>query len=100
MEARDQKLYGAGELHRFNRDVEDALSRMQEKYTSIPEELGRDLKTVQSYIKKHEGFENDLVALEAQVRKFKVLRNFYYIHQGGYLLPHILLSVCLLAASR
>ena len=69
MEARDQKLFGAGELHRFNRDVEDALSRMQEKYSSIPEELGRDLKTVQSYIKKHEGFENDLVALEAQVGK-------------------------------
>ena len=67
MEARDQKLFGAGELHRFNRDVEDALSRMQEKYGSIPEELGRDLRTVQSYIKKHEGFENDLVALEAQV---------------------------------
>jgi len=71
VEARDQKLYGAGELHRFNRDVEDALSRMQEKYASIPEELGRDLKTVQSYIKKHEGFENDLVALEAQVIKLR-----------------------------
>jgi len=71
VEARDQKLCGAGELHRFNRDVEDALSRMQEKYASIPEELGRDLKTVQSYIKKHEGFENDLVALEAQVRMFR-----------------------------
>lgn len=73
MEARDQKLYGAGELHRFNRDVEDALSRMQEKYASIPEELGRDLKTVQSYIKKHEVFENDLVALEAQVTKFTLV---------------------------
>ena len=70
VEARDQKLHGAGELHRFNRDVEDALSRMQEKYASIPEELGRDLRTVQSYIKKHEGFENDLVALEAQVCEF------------------------------
>jgi len=50
---------------------------MQEKYTSIPEELGRDLKTVQSYIKKHEGFENDLVALEAQVLRLKlVLKSF------------------------
>lgn len=67
VETRDRKLHGAGELHRFNRDVEEALSRIQEKYTSIPEDLGRDLKTVQSYIKKHEGFESDLVPLEAQV---------------------------------
>jgi len=29
IEARDQKLFGAGEIHRFNRDVEDALTRIQ-----------------------------------------------------------------------
>ena len=68
VDARDQKLQGAGEIHRFNRDVEDALSRIQEKYTSIPEDRGKDLKAVQSYMKKHEGFENDLVALEAQLQ--------------------------------
>ncbi len=67
VEAREQKLAGAGEIHRFNRDVEDALSRIQEKYASIPEDLGRDTKAVLSYQKKHEGFENELVALEAQV---------------------------------
>ena len=67
LEARKEKLTGAGKIHRFNRDVEDALSRIQEKYASIPEDLGRDIKAVQSYIKKHEGFENELVALEAQV---------------------------------
>ena len=67
VDARSQKLHGAGEIHRFNRDVEDALSRIQEKYASIPEDLGRDIKQVQSYQKKHEGFENELVALEAQV---------------------------------
>ncbi len=67
--ARDQKLFGAGEIHRFNRDVEDALSRIQEKYASIPEDRGRDLKAAQSYMKKHEGFENELVALEAQVKQ-------------------------------
>ena len=67
IEARDQKLFGAGEIHRFNRDVEEALTRIQEKYTSIPEELGRDVFATQSYLKKHEGFENELVALEAQV---------------------------------
>lgn len=68
IENRDQKMYGAGEIHRFNRDVEDALTRIQEKYSSIPEEKGRDLFATQSYLKKHERFENELVALEAQVR--------------------------------
>ena len=67
IENRDQKMYGAGEIHRFNRDVEDALTRIQEKYSSIPEEKGRDLFATQSYLKKHERFENELVALEAQV---------------------------------
>ena len=43
------------------------MSRIQEKYASIPDDLGRDLKAAQSYIKKHEGFENELVALEVQV---------------------------------
>ena len=71
--ARQDKLGGASEIHRFNRDVEDALSRIQEKYSSIPEDLGRDVKQVQSYQKKHEAFENELVALEAQVSHFHFL---------------------------
>lgn len=68
IEARDQKLHAAGEIHRFNRDVADGLSRIQEKYTSIPTDLGRDLNSVQNLMRKHEGFENDLVALEAQLQ--------------------------------
>ncbi|XP_048733527.1 spectrin alpha chain, non-erythrocytic 1-like isoform X2 [Ostrea edulis] len=68
IENRDQKMYGAGEIHRFNRDVEDALTRIQEKYSSIPEDQGRDLFATQSYLKKHERFENELVALEAQLQ--------------------------------
>ncbi|RXG57046.1 Spectrin beta chain, non-erythrocytic 5 [Armadillidium vulgare] len=65
---RDEKLEAAGEIHRFNRDVAEALSRIQEKFKSIPDGLGRDVNSVQSLIRKHEGFENDLVALEAQLQ--------------------------------
>ena len=68
IDQRTLKLQGAGEIHRFNRDVEDALSRIQEKYSSIPDDLGRDLKQTQAYQKSHSAFENELVALEAQVR--------------------------------
>ena len=65
---RDEKLEAAGEIHRFNRDVAEALSRIQEKYKGISDDLGRDVNSVQSLIRKHEGFENDLVALEAQLQ--------------------------------
>lgn len=61
-------MEAAGEIHRFNRDVAEALSRIQEKFKSIPDGLGRDVNSVQSLIRKHEGFENDLVALEAQLQ--------------------------------
>uniref|UniRef100_A0A2R5L953 Putative spectrin beta chain non-erythrocytic 5 isoform x6 n=1 Tax=Ornithodoros turicata TaxID=34597 RepID=A0A2R5L953_9ACAR len=68
VQARDQKLQAAGEIHRFNRDVAEALSRIQEKYAAIPEDLGRDLNSAQSLVRRQEGFENDLVALEAQLQ--------------------------------
>lgn len=41
---------------------------MQEKYASIPDDLGRDLNAVQSLMRKHEAFENELVALEGQLQ--------------------------------
>ena len=75
---RAEKLNGASELHRFNRDVEDAISRIQEKYASIPEDLGRDLKAVQSYMKKHENFETELAALEGQVLKHCLSTNIAF----------------------
>ena len=68
VEARDQKLVAAGEIHRFNRDVAESLSRIQEKYVAIPEDLGRDLNSVLGLIRRHESFETDLVALEAQLQ--------------------------------
>lgn len=65
---REQRLQAAGEIHRFHRDVAEALSRIQEKEAALPEELGRDLNSVLALIRRHEGFENDLVALEAQLQ--------------------------------
>ena len=40
---------------------------LQEKSSSIPDDLGRDFNATSSYLKRHEAFENELVALEAQV---------------------------------
>ena len=48
IEAQDQKLEGAGEIHRFNRDVAESLARIQEKFKSVPDDLGWDVNSVQS----------------------------------------------------
>ncbi|KAL0275436.1 UNVERIFIED_CONTAM: hypothetical protein PYX00_003283 [Menopon gallinae] len=68
MSNREQRLNAAGEIHRFHRDVADALSRIQEKDAALSDDLGRDLNSVTALIKRHEGFVNDLVALEAQLQ--------------------------------
>ncbi|XP_070576983.1 spectrin beta chain, non-erythrocytic 5-like isoform X4 [Ptychodera flava] len=65
---RDGNLQAAGEIHRFNRDVADALSRIQEKEAALPEDLGKDLNTVNELIRKHDAYESDLVALEGQLQ--------------------------------
>lgn len=67
--ARDQKLIAAAQIHKFNRDVAEALSRIIEKQSIIAvDDVGRDLPSVQGLLRKHEGFENDLVALESQLQ--------------------------------
>ncbi|XP_073969406.1 spectrin beta chain, non-erythrocytic 5 kst isoform X2 [Rhodnius prolixus] len=63
IENRDQRLAAAGEIHRFNRDVADALSRISDKKAILSDDLGRDLNSAMALVRRHEGFENDLVAL-------------------------------------
>lgn len=68
MEARELKLIAAGEIHRFNRDVADALERIHEKINEIPEETGKDYNSCELLLRNMENFENDLVPLEAQLQ--------------------------------
>lgn len=65
---REQRLHAAGEIHRFHRDVSEALSRIQEKNASLGSELGRDLNSALGLLRKQESFENELVVLEAQLQ--------------------------------
>ncbi|XP_071480964.1 spectrin beta chain-like [Diadema antillarum] len=66
--SRREKLDAARQIHSFNRDYEEAMSRIQEKYAIIPADLGKDVNSVLSLVRKHETFENDLVALEGQLQ--------------------------------
>ncbi|XP_023176009.2 spectrin beta chain, non-erythrocytic 1 isoform X1 [Drosophila hydei] len=68
LKQREQKLHAAGEIHRFHRDVAEALFRIQDKNAALSSELGKDLNSALALLRKHEGFENDLVALEAQLQ--------------------------------
>lgn len=61
-------MHAAGEIHRFHRDVSDALSRIQEKDAALGMELGRDLNSALALLRRHEAFENELVVLEAQLQ--------------------------------
>ncbi|XP_043493138.1 spectrin beta chain, non-erythrocytic 5 isoform X1 [Polistes fuscatus] len=86
---REQRLQAAGEIHRFHRDVAEALSRIQEKEAALPEDLGRDLNSVLALIRRHEGFENDLVALEAQLQVLVEDASRLQVHYPGNNAMHI-----------
>src|SRR5699024_10287673 len=67
--AKEQGFIAASRMHRFNRDVADACERIKEKAAVLNNaDLGRDSHSALSLFRKHEIFENDLVALEAQLQ--------------------------------
>lgn len=77
---REQKLRAAGEIHRFHRDIAEAIFRIQDKNAALSTEMGKDLNSALALHRKHEGFENDLVALEAQLQVHVKMILIYYIY--------------------
>lgn len=76
LEKRQTRLVAAGEIHRFNRDVADALSRINDKKAVLGDDLGRDLNAALALVRRHEGFENDLVALGDRLQVFVICITF------------------------
>lgn len=65
---RQEKLFGAHEIQRFNRDADETIAWITEKDVVISsDDYGRDLASVQALQRKHEGIERDLAALEDKV---------------------------------
>ncbi|XP_049820921.1 spectrin alpha chain isoform X3 [Aethina tumida] len=65
---RQDKLYGAHEIQRFNRDADETVTWISEKDVVLSsDDYGRDLASVQALQRKHEGVERDLAALEDKV---------------------------------
>ncbi|KAK2499565.1 hypothetical protein MC885_005835 [Smutsia gigantea] len=66
---RQGKLSGAAEVQRFNRDVDETISWIKEKEQLMAsDDFGQDLASVQALLRKHEGLERDLAALEDKVK--------------------------------
>lgn len=65
---RREGLFGAHQVQRFNRDIDETLAWIGEKDATLSsDDYGRDLNNVQALQRKHEGTERDLAALDAKV---------------------------------
>ncbi len=65
---RQEKLLGAHDIQRFNRDAHETISWMNEKDQLLStDDFGKDLASVQTLQRKHEGIERDLAALSDRV---------------------------------
>jgi spectrin alpha len=65
---RQEKLFGAHEIQRFNRDADETVAWISEKDVVLSsDDYGRDLASVQTLQRKHDGVERDLAALEDKV---------------------------------
>ena len=67
VEIRGKKQEAAGEIHKFNRDIAEALLRIQEKGSALGNETGKDIKSIQRLLRYQDVFENDLLALQGQL---------------------------------
>jgi spectrin alpha len=65
---RQERLFGAHEVQRLNRDIDEAISWINEKDGILSsDEYGKDLANVQALQRKHETNERDLAALADKV---------------------------------
>lgn len=65
---RQERLYAATQIQRFNRDADETIGWIMEKDAVISsDDMGRDLISCQALQRKHEAAERDLAALEDKV---------------------------------
>ena len=55
-------------MHVFDRTADETVAWIQEKETVLlSEDYGHDLESIQTLVRKHQGFERDLAAVREQV---------------------------------
>ncbi|KAI2654409.1 Spectrin beta chain, non-erythrocytic 5 [Labeo rohita] len=66
---RKEKLRKSEECHKFYKDLTDALRNIKERNKSIPDDIAKDLKGVQSQLRKHEALVHELAGTEQQLKE-------------------------------
>lgn len=75
----------------FNRDVDETISWIKEKEQLMAsDDFGRDLASVQALLRKHEGLERDLAALEDKAGHMLLCVNVQGVFKARY--PNLLSS--------
>lgn len=73
---RANQLGSAHEVQRFHRDIDEAKDWIGEKEDALSDDnLGHDLRSVQTLQRKHEGLESDLAALGDKIRSLEETAN-------------------------
>uniref|UniRef100_A0A8C5T055 Calponin-homology (CH) domain-containing protein n=1 Tax=Laticauda laticaudata TaxID=8630 RepID=A0A8C5T055_LATLA len=71
IDTRMQLLTTSYDLHKFFYDGSEIQVLIEEKHKELPEELGRDVNTAESFHRMHKTFERDIHLLEVQVQHFQ-----------------------------
>ncbi|XP_013917103.1 PREDICTED: spectrin beta chain, erythrocytic isoform X1 [Thamnophis sirtalis] len=71
IDTRMQLLTASYDLHKFFYDGSEIQVLIEEKHKELPEELGRDVNTAESFHRMHKAFERDIHLLGVQVQHFQ-----------------------------
>lgn len=76
---REQVLESAGEIHKFNKDVQDLLRCINEKELAFVNDLGKDFNSCELLQRRHQIYVEELTALRLQLHELnkqsEMLRN-------------------------
>ncbi|XP_032107131.1 spectrin beta chain, non-erythrocytic 5 [Sapajus apella] len=68
-QARGRLLRDAETTLRVHRDLLEVLTQVQEKATSLPNKVARDLRGLESQLRSHQGLERELMGTERQLQE-------------------------------
>ncbi|NWT70613.1 SPTN5 protein, partial [Prunella himalayana] len=77
---RGERLRDAEAIHKCYQDLTDALAHIEEKSKSIPDDVAKDMRGVQTQLRNHVALEHELSGNEQQLQEL--------IHSADQVLPH------------
>ncbi|XP_051647894.1 spectrin beta chain, non-erythrocytic 5 isoform X2 [Manacus candei] len=77
---RGARLRDAEAIHKCYQDLTDALAHIEDKSKSIPDDVAKDMRGVQTQLRNHVALEHELSGNEQQLQEL--------IHSADHVLPH------------